>query len=98
VRSASPLPTSSDCAAMESSNSRAPDSIVFYKPTTPPPRRACLALPDLHRYAVALDVSLVTAWWTVCTLQIRDGGIYSNEVFFDRSDLLRAITAAKRSR
>ena len=34
----------------------------------------------------------------VCTAQIRDGRIYSNEVFFDRSELLRAIEAATRGR
>jgi SnoaL-like protein len=34
----------------------------------------------------------------VCTVQIRDGRIYSNQVFFDRSELLKAITASKRSR
>lgn len=33
----------------------------------------------------------------VCTAQIRDGRIYSNEVFFDRSKLLRAIETAKRA-
>jgi hypothetical protein len=27
----------------------------------------------------------------VCTVQLRDGRIYSNEVFFDRSDLLAAL-------
>jgi SnoaL-like domain len=31
----------------------------------------------------------------VCTVQLRDGLIYSNEVFFDRSELLEAIEAAK---
>jgi hypothetical protein len=34
----------------------------------------------------------------VCTVQIRDGRIYSNEVFFDRSALLQAIAASQRSR
>jgi hypothetical protein len=29
----------------------------------------------------------------VCTVQLRDGLIYSNQVFFDRSELLRAIAA-----
>jgi ketosteroid isomerase-like protein len=30
----------------------------------------------------------------VCTVQLRDGLIYSNQVFFDRTELLRAIHAA----
>jgi len=30
----------------------------------------------------------------VCTVQLRDGRIYSNQVFFDRSGLLEAIRAA----
>jgi hypothetical protein len=29
----------------------------------------------------------------VCTVQLRDGLIYRNEVYFDRSALLRAIRA-----
>ena len=33
----------------------------------------------------------------VCTAQLRDGRIYSNEVFFDRSDLLQAIAAMRGS-
>jgi hypothetical protein len=33
----------------------------------------------------------------VCTVQIRDGRIYSNEVFFDRRELLQAIAVPKRS-
>ena len=31
----------------------------------------------------------------VCVVQLRDGKIYSNEVFFDRSELLAAIAAAR---
>ncbi|HYC54918.1 MAG TPA: nuclear transport factor 2 family protein [Candidatus Binatia bacterium] len=31
----------------------------------------------------------------VCTVQMRDGKIYSNEVFFDRTELLQAIAAAR---
>lgn len=31
----------------------------------------------------------------VCTAQIRGGLIYSNEVFFDRSELLRALAEAR---
>ena len=31
----------------------------------------------------------------VCTVQLREGLIYSNEVFFDRGELLRAIAGAK---
>ena len=31
----------------------------------------------------------------VCTVHLRDGLIYSNEVFLDRSDLLRAIEALR---
>jgi len=31
----------------------------------------------------------------VCTVQLRGGLIYSNEVFFDRSELLRAIEALR---
>ena len=33
----------------------------------------------------------------VCTVQLRNGLIYSNEVFFDRSELLTAISAASES-
>lgn len=29
----------------------------------------------------------------VCTAQLRDGRIYSNEVFFDRSELLKALAS-----
>lgn len=32
----------------------------------------------------------------VCTVQVRDGLIYSNQVFFDRSALLRALEAVRR--
>jgi hypothetical protein len=32
----------------------------------------------------------------VCTVQLRDGRIYSNEVFFDRSELLAALAAQRR--
>jgi hypothetical protein len=32
----------------------------------------------------------------VCTVQMRDGRIYSNQVFFDRSALLAAIEKARR--
>jgi hypothetical protein len=32
----------------------------------------------------------------VCTVQLRDGRIRRNEVFFDRSELLRAIEASRR--
>jgi len=31
----------------------------------------------------------------VCTVQLRAGLIYSNEVFFDRSELLRALRASR---
>lgn len=31
----------------------------------------------------------------VCTAQLRNGRIYSNEVFFDRSELLQAIAAMR---
>jgi hypothetical protein len=31
----------------------------------------------------------------VCTVQLRGGLIYSNEVFFDRSELLRALSARR---
>ncbi len=31
----------------------------------------------------------------VCTVQLRDGRIYANRVFFDRSDLLEAIQATR---
>ena len=34
----------------------------------------------------------------VCSVQLRDGLIYSNQVFFDRSDLLAAIAAARGAR
>jgi len=33
----------------------------------------------------------------VCTVQLRDGRIYSNQVFFDRSELLDAMRAARSS-
>ena len=33
----------------------------------------------------------------VCTVQLRDGRIYSNQVFFDRSELLEAIREAARA-
>jgi SnoaL-like domain len=32
----------------------------------------------------------------VCTVQLRDGLIYSNEVFFDRAELLQAISQSAR--
>ena len=31
----------------------------------------------------------------VCTVQLRDGHIYSNEVFFDRADLVEAFANAR---
>lgn len=31
----------------------------------------------------------------VCVVQLRDGQIYSNEVFFDRSEMLAAIAATR---
>jgi len=34
----------------------------------------------------------------VCTVQLRDGLIYSNEVFFDRSELLEAMAAERSGR
>lgn len=34
----------------------------------------------------------------VCTVQMREGRIYSNEVFFDRSELLDAIRGARSKR
>jgi hypothetical protein len=34
----------------------------------------------------------------VCTVQLRDGHIYSNEVFFDRAELLEAFTTAQVAR
>jgi hypothetical protein len=30
----------------------------------------------------------------VCAVQLRDGLIYANHVYFDRSDLLRGLSAA----
>jgi hypothetical protein len=33
----------------------------------------------------------------VCTVQLRDGRIYSNQVFFDRSELLQEIAALRGS-
>jgi hypothetical protein len=31
----------------------------------------------------------------VCTVQLREGRIYANRVFFDRSDLLRAVAGVR---
>ena len=57
-----------------------------------------------HRGSIALVDGFLNKWHAsvpvgartveidgVCTVQLRDGEIYSNEVFFDRSELLRAI-------
>jgi hypothetical protein len=57
-----------------------------------------------HRGSVPLADGFLNKWHAVipvgdrvvevdgvCTVQLRDGRIYSNEVFFDRSDLLAAL-------
>jgi SnoaL-like domain len=56
-----------------------------------------------HRGSIPLEDGFLNLWHAsvpvgerrleldgVCTVQLRDGLIYSNQVFFDRSDLLRA--------
>jgi hypothetical protein len=50
----------------------------------------------LNRWHAAIPVGKRTIEVDgVCTVQLRDGRIYSNEVFFDRSALLRAIDEAR---
>jgi hypothetical protein len=63
-----------------------------------------------HRGSIALADGFLNKWHAsipvgarmvevdgVCTVQLRDGKIYSNEVFFDRSELLGAIAALRSS-
>jgi SnoaL-like protein len=62
-----------------------------------------------HRRSIALVDGFLNHWHAsiptgeqvievdgVCTVQLRDGRIYSNEVFFDRSALLAAVAAPRR--
>lgn len=51
----------------------------------------------LNKWHASIPVGSVTIEVDgVCTAQIRDGRIYSNEVFFDRSELVQTIVAWKR--
>lgn len=62
--------------------------------------RGSLPLADgfLNRWHAAIPVgSEVIEVDGVCTVQLRDGRIYSNEVFFDRSELLAAVGRARAS-
>ncbi len=53
----------------------------------------------LNQWHASIPVGSVTIEVDgVCTVQIRGERIYSNEVFFDRSELLQAVAAAKRGR
>ena len=61
--------------------------------------RGSIPIPDgfLNKWHASMPVGSGTIEVDgVCTAQIRDGRIYSNEVFFDRRELLRAIGASKR--
>jgi len=62
-----------------------------------------------HRGSIALVDGFLNQWHAsiptgeqvvevdgVCTVQLRDGRIYSNEVFFDRSALLVGVTGRRR--
>ena len=62
-----------------------------------------------HRGSVPLKDGFLNQWHAsiptagrvievdgVCTVQLRDGLIYRNDVYFDRSDLLAAVTAARK--
>ena len=62
----------------------------------------------LHRGSIPLADGFLNRWHAVipvgdravevdgvCTVQLRQGLIYSNEVFFDRAELLRAIAEMK---
>jgi hypothetical protein len=62
-----------------------------------------------HRGSIPIQDGFLNRWYAfipvgsrtvevegVCTVQLRDGLIYSNEVFFDRTELLRAIEALRR--
>ena len=57
-----------------------------------------------HRGSIPLEAGFLNLWHAsipaeerrleldgVCTVQLRDGLIYSNQVFFDRSELLRTV-------
>ena len=61
-----------------------------------------------HRGSIALVDGFLNKWHAsvpvgartveidgVCTVQLRDGKIYANEVFFDRTELLAAIAALR---
>ncbi len=61
--------------------------------------RGSIPIPDgfLNKWHASIPAGSVTIEVAgVCTVQIRDGRIYSNEVFFDRSELQQAIAASKR--
>ena len=61
--------------------------------------RGSIPIPDgfLNKWHASIPAGSVTIEVDgVCTVQIRDGCIYSNEVFFDRSELQQAIAASKR--
>jgi hypothetical protein len=61
----------------------------------------------VHRGSVPMQDGFLNLWHAsipvgegtvqaegVCTVQLRDGLIYANHVFFDRSDLLRALAGS----
>jgi hypothetical protein len=59
-------------------------------------QRGSLAIPDgfLNLWHATIPVAdRVVEADGVCTVQLRDGRIYSNQVFFDRSELLDALRA-----
>jgi hypothetical protein len=59
-------------------------------------QRGSLAIPDgfLNLWHATIPVAdRVFEADGVCTVQLRDGRIYSNQVFFDRSELLDALRA-----
>jgi len=64
----------------------------------------------VHRASVPMQDGFLNRWQAsipvaertievegVCTVQLRDGLLYANHVFFDRSDLLDALAARTRS-
>ena len=64
-----------------------------------------------HRGSIAMTDGFLNQWHAsipigersievdgVCTVQLRDGRIYRNEVFFDRSELLQAMKSAEAER
>jgi SnoaL-like domain len=75
--------------------------LLSHNPTWVWTHRGSIPIQDgfLNQWHASIPAGSVTVEVDgVCTAQIRDGRIYSNEVFFDRSGLLRAIAAAKGDR